>query len=406
MTSFLEKIKYSVMFERNVQTLALAGTISALAFSSLIPISQPFMLSVIPEENIMALGVILTTVSLVSNLVGVLGGFVADKYGRKLVIVFGTALSCLGAIVYFQTETTVELFIAVLLSSIGGSIVVSAMVTMVSESAEEKRRASAFGYVEMLRSIGAVIGPIIGSWMCISYGIRSPFLLAFIVYLLAFAVLLSVLRETHKGGKQARIFPWKLSEIKQIHHSLPDAKSLYMLVLAQLIISFGAAFGGSLSVVYASEVIEAGNMERGLMASAFTVASLVFMIPAGKLSDKIGRVKPLIAHEILFILIQLGYALAQVPMHLILLSALGGFTVAIGIPGFRALQTELMPQTHRAKLLSLYGFIAGLAATPGPLLSALVWEAYGPRVMFVLSAILILPTAVVVYTSVKETLKK
>lgn len=406
MTSFLEKIKYSVMFERNVQTLALAGTISALAFSSLIPISQPFMLSVVPEENITALGVILTTVSLVSNLVGVLSGFIADKYGRKLVIVFGTALSCLGAIVYFQTETTVELFIAVLLSSIGGSIVVSAMVTMVSESAEGKRRASAFGYVEMLRSIGAVIGPIIGSWMCISYGIRSPFLLAFIVYLLAFAVLLSVLRETHKGGKQARIFPWKLSEIKQIHHSLPDAKSLYMLVLAQLIISFGAAFGGSLSVVYASEVIEAGNMERGLMASAFTVASLVFMIPAGKLSDKIGRVKPLIAHEILFILIQLGYALAQAPMHLILLSALGGFTVAIGIPAFRALQTELMPQTDRAKLLSLYGFIAGLAATPGPLLSALVWEAYGPRVMFVLSAILMLPTAVVVYTSVKETLKK
>jgi len=107
-----------------------------------------------------------------------------------------------------------------------------------------------------------------------------------------------------------------------------------------------------------------------------------------------------------FILIQLGYALAQVPMHLILLSALGGFTVAIGIPAFRALQTELMPQTDRAKLLSLYGFIAGLAATPGPLLSALVWEAYGPRVMFVLSAILMLPTAVVVYTSVKETLKK
>ena len=405
MASLLEKIKHAVTFQRNVQTLALTGVVAALASSSLIPISQPFMLSVIPEEDITALGGMLTTAMLVSSLVGVLGGFVADKHGRKRMMVLGTALSCVGAIVYFQTKTTFNLLTAVLLSSMGGTMVMLLSVTMVSESAGEERRASSFGYVEMLRSIGSVLGPIIGSWIWITYGIRSPFLLAFVIYLLAFTVVLSVLRETYRGGKKVRMFPWRFSEIKQIHHSLSDAKSLYMLVLAQLIISFGGAFGGSLSVVYASEVIKAGPMELGIMTSSFTVVSLAFMIPAGRLSDKIGRVPPLLAHEILYIFIQFGYALAQVPLHLILLSALGGFTVAIGIPGFRALQTELMPQEHRAKLLSLYGFIAGLAATPGPLLSALVWKIYGPRVMFILSGILVSPTAVVVYTSVKETLK-
>lgn len=394
------------MFQRNIQTLALTGIIVALASSSLSPlITQQFMLSIIPEEEIIALGGILTTAMLFSSLVGVLGGFAADKHGRKPMIVLGTAMSCVGAIVYFQTKTTFNLLTAALLSNMGGAMAVSLSVTMVSESAGEERRASSFGYVEMLRSIGLVLGPLIGGWLSFSYGKRSPFLFAFAIYLLAFMVLLSVLRETYRGGKQVRVFPWKLSEIKRIHHSLPDAKSLYMLVLAQIIISFGGAFGGSLFGVYASEVIKAGDMERGIMASALTVASLAFMIPAGRLSDKIGRVPPLLAHEILYIFIQFGYALAQVPLHLILLSALAGFTIAIGIPGFRALQTELMPQEHRAKLLGLYGFIAGLAATPGPAVSALVWNTYGPRMMFVLSGILVSPTAVVVYTSVKETLK-
>ena len=405
MASLLKKLGRAVAFQRNIQTLALTGTVAALASSSLIPISQPFMLSIIPEEDITALGTMLTIASLASNLVAVLGGFVADKYGRKPMMALGTVLSCLGAIVYFQTRTTIGLLAAVLLSSIGGAMTLSLSVTMISESAGEERRASSFGYVQMLGSMGSALGPIIGGWAYISYGMRSPFLFAFGMYLLGFVVLLSVLRETHRGGKQVRMLPWRLSEIKQIHHSLPDAKSLYMLVLAQLIISFGGAFGGSLSIVYASEVIQAGVMERGMMTSVYMITSLIFMIPAGKLSDKIGRVPPLLAHEILYISIQFGYALAQAPIHLILLNALTGFTVAIGIPGFRALQTELMPQEHRAKLLSLYGFIGGLAATPGPLLSSLVWNTYGPRMMFVLSGILVAPTALVVYTSVKETLK-
>jgi len=405
LASLLKKLGRAVTFQRNVQMLALTGTVAALASSSLIPISQPFMLSIIPEEDITALGTMLTIASLASNLVAVLGGFVADKYGRKPMMVLGTVLSCLGAMVYFQTRTTSGLLAAVLLSSIGGAMTLSLSVTMVSESAGEERRASSFGYVQMLGSMGSALGPIIGGWAYISYGTRSPFLFAFGMYLLGFVVLLSVLRETHRGGKQVRMLPWRLSEIKQIHHSLPDAKSLYMLVLAQLIISFGGAFGGSLSMVYASEVIQAGAVERAIITSVYMVTSLVFMIPAGKLSDKIGRVPPLLAHEILYISIQFGYALAQAPIHLILLNALTGFTVAIGIPGFRALQTELMPQQHRAKLLSLYGFIAGLAATPGPLISSLVWKIYGPRMMFVLSGILVSPTALVVYTSVKETLK-
>jgi len=168
LTSLLKKLGRAVTFQRNVQMLALTGTVAALASSSLIPISQPFMLSIIPEEDITALGTMLTIASLASNLVAVLGGFVADKYGRKPMMVLGTVLSCLGAMVYFQTRTTSGLLAAVLLSSIGGAMTLSLSVTMVSESAGEERRASSFGYVQMLGSMGSALGPIIGGWAYIS----------------------------------------------------------------------------------------------------------------------------------------------------------------------------------------------------------------------------------------------
>jgi len=388
----------------NIQTLALTGTTVAVATSSLTPVTQKYIDQLVSGSNI-ALGGILSTASLVSSLVGIAGGFLADKYGRKLILILGIASCCLGAIIYFKTETIPELIIAVLFATVGTSIIISTMTAMTAESVADRRRASAFGYVETLRAVGNVLGPIVGGWMLIAYGIRSPFLFAFTMYLLALIGVLLLLKETHKGAQQTRIFPWKLSEIKQIHHSLPDSRSLYMLVIAQITISFGGAIGGSLFISYAYKVILAEPLHVSIITSLSTAISIIVMIPAAAICDRIGRIPPLLVHEILVTMQAFGFAIAQAPIHLILVSILGGIG-AIGIPGFRALQTELMPQEHRVKLLSLYSFIASLAATPGPLISALVWDSLGPRMMFVISGFLVLPTAIVVYTSVKETLKK
>ena len=192
----------------------------------------------------------------------------------------GIAFCCLGAITYFKTQIAIELLTAVLLSTVGTSIILSTMTAMTAESVTERRRASAFGYIETLRAVGSVVGPMVGGWMWITYGIRSPFLFALTMYLLAFIGVLLLLKETHKGEQHTRIFLWKLSEIKQIHHSLPDSRSLYMLVLAQIIISFGGAVGGSLFVLYAYKVILAGSLELSLITSLSTAISIIAMIPA------------------------------------------------------------------------------------------------------------------------------
>jgi len=399
-----EKLKQAIVSQTNIQALALAGTIVAVATSSLTPVTQKFIDLLVSGSNI-ALGGILAVASLAASLVSIGGGLLADKYGRKLILILGIAFCSTGAIIYFKTETIIELLTAVLLSTVGTSIIVSTMTAMTAESVTDRRRASAFGYVETLRAVGNILGPMVGGWMLITYGIRSPFLFTFAMYLLALIGVLLLLKETHKGTQQTRIFPWKLSEIKQIHHSLPDSRSLYMLVLAQIIISFGGAVGGSLFVIYAYKVILAGSLEVSIITSLSTAISIIAMLPAAAISDRIGRIPPLLVHEILATMQAFGFAIAPTPMHLVLASILGGIG-AIGVPGFRALQTELMPQEHRVKLLSLYSFISGLAATPGPLISALVWESLGPRMMFVISGFLILPTAIVVYTSVKETLRK
>jgi MFS family permease len=398
-----EKLKQTIVSQTNVHALALAGMIVAVATSSLNPISQPFINSLVPDVT--ELGGILSVALLASSLVSIGGGLLADKYGRKLILILGIALCCIGAITYFKTETVIELLTAVLLSTVGTSIILSTMTAMTAESVADRRRASAFGYVETLRTVGNILGPIVGGWLWITYGIKSPFLFTFTTYLLAFIGVLLLLKETHKGAQHTRILPWKLSEIKQIHHSLPDSRSLYMLVLAQIIISFGGAMGGSLFVLYAYKVILAGPLELSIITSLSTAISIIVMIPAAAICDRIGRIPPLLLHEILAMTQQFGFAMAQAPIHLILVSILGGIG-AIGIPGFRALQTELMPKEHRVKLLSLYSFISSLAATPGPLISALVWGMLGPRMMFIISGFLVLPTAIVVYTSVKETLRK
>jgi len=153
------------------------------------------------------LGGILTVALLASSLVSVGGGLLADKYGRKLTLILGIAFCCIGAILYFITETVIELLTTVLLSTLGTSIILSTMTAMTAESVTDRKRASAFGIVETLRAVGSVVGPMVAGWMWIIYGIRSPFLFAFTMYLLAFIGVLLLLKETHKGEKHIRTFP-------------------------------------------------------------------------------------------------------------------------------------------------------------------------------------------------------
>jgi MFS family permease len=162
----------------------------------------------------------------------------------------------------------------------------------------------------------------------------------------------------------------------------------------------------ALAAVYFADV--AGSYTEGMMVfSVIMLSSLLFEVPTGILSDKIGRKATLFLGSITYAVSMLCYALAGDLTLLLLGAAIGGLSDALVSGNNNALVYETLNQSGRkdtfrdvwGKLGSVFQISLGVAAMLGGLalyldvpLRALVWVSFGSQIVcMVLSLFLIEP---------------
>ena len=103
----------------------------------------------------------------------------------------------------------------------------------------------------------------------------------------------------------------------------------------------------------------------GLLVASFSFAQLLISPIAGRLSDRIGRKKVIVAGLIVFALSELLFGLANVPWLLFVSRMLGGTGAALIMPAVMAYVADTTSYEERAKGMGLInaaittGFIIG-----------------------------------------------
>jgi DHA1 family multidrug resistance protein-like MFS transporter len=104
----------------------------------------------------------------------------------------------------------------------------------------------------------------------------------------------------------------------------------------------------------------------GLVAGAYYVAVLAFSVPAGRLSDRVGRKPMLVAGTALYAVSMLLFTLTKDPWLFVLFRAIEGVGVAAVVPASLAFVAEISSEEHRSRA---YGWLtsaqyAGLIIGP------------------------------------------
>ena len=97
-------------------------------------------------------------------------------------------------------------------------------------------------------------------------------------------------------------------------------------------------------------------------------------IPAGKLSDRIGRRPVLIIGYALFAVTSLGFEFAHAVWQLIGLFVLYGVCYAFVNATERAYVSDLAPEHARGTALGSYHTLVSLGALPAGLIAGLLWD--------------------------------
>jgi len=362
------------------------------------------------EVQIGFLSAVLTFSTIVSPLAG---GYLADRFGRKRVLMLFDTPSWLSSLViWYWTHSILFAFIACVLEGLV-SVIYSVWECILVEDTSPEYRSGIYGTISAIYSIGSlstpVAGLIIGS-LGIDAGTRMLFLIAFTSLIPLYAIRMIFLRETEFGKQimKERSFTG-LNGYRDSLTVIMRNRIILVLLLMSMIGSFYYA-----SVTYRplflinENGLGLSDELASLVPAASSISSLImasFIVP--KISSKSGYIKTLV----------LGYGFGCVSLLWLSLSLKGDLisamlsSVLFGVFGatafsvFRAFLTneiEAADSKARAKILSITVTLTSLVGLPAPILLGYLFS-LNPRIPFmVVSATLAVSLAMLLVVTKRQ----
>jgi MFS family permease len=271
-------------------------------------------------------------------------GKIADRAGRKIVMVFGTAVTAIAGFLYVMLGAVsdystgmlgVWLFLVLRffhgLSTGFRPIGSSALLT---DIVPHDRRGEALGFLGVAGNAGMAGGPAIGSYLAVEWGYDSMFLASSFLGILSLLFTLK-LPETLPNSRKViwsdlNVFKGKNFDIA----AWPAALSLLPVALS---------FGVFLTIT-PNFVDDLGYKYKGVFNTIIVVASILMRLFAGKASDKYGR-KPLLAIGGLFLFVGMGIlSIATTQLEAAVGGIVYGLSIGINMPTIFAWTTDLSPK--------------------------------------------------------------
>lgn len=157
---------------------------------------------------------------------------------------------------------------------------------------------------------------------------------------------------------------------------------LFLVVMA--IFSLGNS--SDFFVILRAQNLEVPLVSVILMLVLFNVSYAVVALPAGTLSDRLGRRRLIALGWFIYAFVYLGFAVASATWQVWLLFAIYGVYHGIVEGIARAFVADLVPEGKRGTAYGLYHGVVGLALLPASLIAGWLWDTVNPAAPFYLGA--------------------
>jgi MFS family permease len=365
--------------------------------------------------NTIALGLMTSIASIIQCFVLFLGGFIADHYGRKRILVLTAFYSVLFPLLYAIIQDW-RIFIASTIIAAFGAASSPASHAIVADSISPKRRTTGIASLQVISSLPIVFAPLIGGWLIKIYGLPNGFRLACIytaVTTLASAlIILFYLKETMSdriGQKPKLLSNDTLKDLKKRLTQLPN--SLKALLISYALIVFANGLVGQYYILYATKNIGFTDLDWGIIVSLQFLLTTILRIPGGWISDKFGKRKVMIISVLTCAPCTIIFALSQSPLQAAIAALL---LVATGIyyaPAHEALQADLTPKTVRGRITALWDIGNAISGALGALTGGFLFQKdptsqFYPTTPFYLFTAIELAAAFMIIVAVREPSEK
>ncbi len=288
-------------------------------------------------------------------------GLLADRFGRKKIMILGLVLIILSATGAGLADTYAWLIFARVVGGIGSALYMTAGITWVVQVTSGKARGRYMSLYTGLVLAGTIFGPTIGGYAAARFGLNAPFF-AWAALGIAGLIATIPLKETADSPQTER----SKMRVKDLLSVLSNRS--FMLVNCAVLALFFLRIGvrSTLVPLYASLNLGLSEDRIGILLTVAAVATVACTFPAGWLSDRVGRKRPVMACLFLS-----GIAVLLIPSQGSLAGLMGimaFYGLATGLQGsMAAWPADVAPKGKLGTSMGVYRVMGDIGMVLGPI---------------------------------------
>jgi len=370
--------------ERNVFFTGLTSFFTDTSTKMVYSVMPLFLISIGASKTLISLieGIAESTASLVKAL----SGYWSDKIGKnKPFMIIGYGVTALITPLYSFVGKPVEVLFYRFLERVGKGVRAAPRDSLISGSVTKKDAGKNFGFHKAMDNSGAILGPLAaflllyflpGGDTIMNYKIL--FLIATIPAILGVITIAVFIKEAKADKK-----------VEAPKLSIKNLPKRYLFFLGIIFVFTLGNFSDALILVKTTET-GINKVYIPFIYMIFNMVSVLFAIPVGKLSDKIGREWLIIPGFLIFAFTFFMFGICNSIPIFIGLFAMYGLYSALVDGSQKALISDIVSKDLRGTGYGIYHAVLGITLLPASLIAGLLYDHVSSNAPFYFGSIMAL----------------
>lgn len=264
--------------------------------------------------------------------------------------------------------------------------------TIVADASPDKM-ASAYSWTISGMLAGTTFGPFLGGFVSDIYGIKTAFLVSFILYVIT-SILAIIMRET--GSRHKDFSPLPSKSLRTIW------KVLVLFSIVNVIQGIAVGLSNPVLPIFITKRFNVDFTQLGLIYALASLPAILVQFPGGKIAEKYSKKRLIILSLIFSSPFNAFVAFSRNLTEIFLCLFIGNAIIYIASSAYQSLMMELTPDDRR-------GFMNGASMTAswigtilGSALCGPIWDILGPNILYFIYTILLLVSSIPFFFLQKE----
>jgi MFS family permease len=344
----------------------------------------PLFLTVTLGVGPAALGVIEGVAESTASFLKLASGYLSDRvHHRKRWVVGGYLLANLTRPLIGLASGWSGVLLLRFLDRVGKGLRTSPRDALIAESTPQASWGKAFGFHRAADHAGAVMGPLLATLALtvLPNQLGTVFLLSLIPGLLAIGLLVAGVRDVQTTAAPTRQEPLHMAAAWR---EMPSSLRRFTLIL--LLFTLGNS--SDVFLLLKAQQLGVPIALIPILWMALHLVKMASSLPAGILSDRLGRKGMIVAGWGVYVVTYGGFAFADAAWQAWGLFLVYGLYFGLTEGAEKALIADLAPERLRGSAFGLYHLAVGLGALPASLLFGWVWQQFGDPAAFGMGAVI------------------